>query len=234
MRNERCWLCRRTLEAGDDSLVRYRDQRGTCHPWADRCGRWRAEYLCRDCAPLCPDWLDLDWAGAPAFLHPLENEPDWPGDHGMDRRRGDAPSVQGYETTKRYMIDLIVEVARRMGADQHPVSLADLRNAYLRAYPGIGKGTTSESFGAKVNWYTINMRSRFPDRKDRQKPAPWLSQPSFKRVARGRYMLLSDEEIARFRRCVAQNDPMVYEDEYDVDKLIPRAFPSLVTQPSSN
>ena len=81
MRNEQCWLCRRTLEAGEDSLVRYRDQRGTCHPWSDGCGRWRAEY-----------------------------------------------------------------------------------------------------------------------------------------------MLLSDEEIARFRRCVAQNDPMVYEDEYDVDKLIPRTF----------
>ena len=149
-------------------------------------------------------------------------------------RQGEPEFPIAGQRTKRNMIDLIVEVARRMGADQHPVSLADLRNAYLRAYPGIGKGKTCESFGTKVNWYTINMRSRFPDHKDRQKPAAWLWQPSFKRVARGRYMLLSDEEIARFRRCVAQNDPMVYEDEYDVDKLIPRAFPSSVTHPSSN
>jgi hypothetical protein len=121
-----------------------------------------------------------------------------------------------------------------MGADQHPVSLADLQNAYLRAYPGIGKGKTSDGFAAKVNRHTINMRSRFPDRKDRQKPVPWLWQPTFKRVAREPYMLLSDEEIARFRRCVAQNDPMVYEDEYDVDKLIPRAFPTSVTRPPSS
>ena len=82
----------------------------------------------------------------------------------------------------------------------------------------------------KIRSRTITIWSRGGDGKS----APWLRQPSFKRVARGRYMLLSDEEIARFRRCVAQNDPMVYEDEYDVDKLLPRAFPTSVTRRPSN
>jgi hypothetical protein len=47
-------------------------------------------------------------------------------------------------------------------------------------------------------------------------------------------MAIATCPIARFRRCVAQNDPMVYEDEYDVDKLIPWAFPRSVTRPPSN
>jgi parallel beta-helix repeat protein len=148
-------------------------------------------------------------------------------------RQGEPGSPREGQKTKRNMTDLIVEVARRMGADQHPVSLADLHNTYLQAYPGIGKGDTRAGFGATVSFYTIDMRARFPDPKDHQKPASWLTQPSFKRVAHGRYMLISDEEIARFRRCVAQNDSTVYEDEYDVDKLIPRAFPTSVTRPPS-
>jgi hypothetical protein len=63
------------------------------------------------------------------------------------------------------------------------------------------------------------MRSRFPDPADKQKPASWLSKPVFKRVERARYMLLSDEEIAWFHRCVEKNHPLVYEDEYDVANL---------------
>ncbi len=125
------------------------------------------------------------------------------------------------QKTKQNMIDLIVEVAWAMGVNQHPVSLRDLHTTYLGAYPGISKGNFYDSFAATVNFYTINMRSRFPDHKDRRKPASWLSQPTFKRVARGQYMLLSEDEIDRFLQCVAQNDPMVYEDEYDVADLIP-------------
>jgi hypothetical protein len=100
------------------------------------------------------------------------------------------------------------------------VSLVELHDAYMRAYPGVGKGTTRGSFDATANYHCINMRSRFPDANDRHEAAYWLSQPAFKRVARARYMLLSAEEIAQFRRCVEQDRPLVYADEYDVADLV--------------
>lgn len=120
---------------------------------------------------------------------------------------------------KRTLIDLITKVAYEIGADQHPVSLVDLHAAYLRAYPGIGKGATRGSFDATINYHCINMRSRFPDSRDKQKPAYWLSRPVFKRVAHARYMLLSPNEIALFHQHVETGHPLIYADEYDVADL---------------
>ncbi len=120
---------------------------------------------------------------------------------------------------KRTLIDLITKVAYEIGADQHPVSLADLHTAYLRAYPGIGKGVTRGSFDATINYHCINMRSRFPNSRDKQKPAYWLSHPVFKRVAHARYMLLSPDEVALFHQRVEAGHPLIYADEYDVTDL---------------
>jgi hypothetical protein len=117
---------------------------------------------------------------------------------------------------KRRLIDLIIQVAYGMGADRHPVSLTELHEAYIQAFPGIGKGTTRGSFDATVNYHCINMRSRFPDTNDKHKQAYWLMRPVFKRVARARYMLLSAEEIAWFKERAAADDPVIFADEYDV------------------
>src|SRR5258708_1183326 len=46
------------------------------------------------------------------------------------------------------IIDLSIAAAHEIGANQHPVALADLHAAYLSANPGIGKGTTQDGFGA--------------------------------------------------------------------------------------
>src|SRR5450631_3250327 len=89
------------------------------------------------------------------------------------------------------VIDLSIKAAYEIGADRHSISLADLHEAYMRANPGIGKGRTRNSFDATINFHTINMRARFPDPTDRKRSAPWLAKPAFKRVSRGRYMLLS-------------------------------------------
>jgi len=123
------------------------------------------------------------------------------------------------QVVNRNMIDLIVEAARQIGADRWPMSLTDLYNAYRQAYPGIGKGATRGSFDATVNYHCINMRSRFPDTNDRRKPAYWLSRPVFKRVARAQYMLLSNEELAHFRAAVENDNPLVYEDQFDLADL---------------
>jgi hypothetical protein len=120
---------------------------------------------------------------------------------------------------KRNLIDLISTIAYGIGADRHPVSLGELHAAYLRAYPGVGKGISRASFDATINYHCINMRSRFPDARNRHRSAYWLTRPVFKRVARARYMLLSEEDLARFRCHVAADDPLVFADEFDVADL---------------
>ncbi len=123
------------------------------------------------------------------------------------------------QVVNRNMIDLIVESAHHIGADRRPISLTDLYNAYRQVYPGVVKGATRGSFDATLNYHCINMRSRFPNVSNRRKPANWLSRPVFKRVARAQYMLLSNEEIARFHHAVEEDNPVVYADEYDVADL---------------
>jgi hypothetical protein len=117
------------------------------------------------------------------------------------------------------MIELISAAAMGLDATRHPVSLGDLHRAYMSANPGIGKGSSRDSFDATVNYHCINMRSRFPDVRNRKKPAYWLTHPVFKRVARAQYMLLSADELARFNRCVKAELQVIYEDEYDVGSL---------------
>ena len=118
------------------------------------------------------------------------------------------------------IIDLSIAAAHEIAAEQHPVALTDLHAAYLRANPGIGKGTTQDGFGATINYHTINMRSRFPDRNNKQKSASWLSRPVFKRVAYGQYMLLSPDELRLFQQRLEEGDPRIYQDEYDIDDLL--------------
>jgi len=135
-----------------------------------------------------------------------------------EEKRVPAPTP---DTPKRTatIIDLGIDAAHEIGADHHPVSLADLHAAYLRANPGISKGATLDSFGATINYHTINMRSRFPDRQNKQKSASWLSRPVFKRITYGQYMLLAPDELRLFQQRVEEGDPRIYRDEYDIDDL---------------
>jgi hypothetical protein len=128
-------------------------------------------------------------------------------------------SIPDIERRNLSVIDLSIKAAREIGADRHPISLADLHEAYLYANPGIGKGRTRNSFDATINFHTINMRARFPDPSNKKKAAPWLAKPAFKRLARGRYMLLSPDEIALFHQRVGENDSRIYEEEYNIEDL---------------
>jgi hypothetical protein len=121
---------------------------------------------------------------------------------------------------KRNIIDLVIPVAISIGADRHSVTLEDLHAAYLRAYPGIGKGETRASLDATMNYHCINMRSRFPDASQKQKRADWNTRPVFKRVRRAQYMLLSLEEVEAFHFLLERNYPNVYADEYEADLLL--------------
>jgi hypothetical protein len=121
---------------------------------------------------------------------------------------------------KRTIIDLVMPVASGIGADRHSVSLEDLHEAYLRAYPGIGKGVTRDSFAATISYHCINMRSRFPDASQKQKRADWITRPVFKRVGWGQYMLLSPEELEAFHFLWERNHPGIYADEYEANLLL--------------
>jgi hypothetical protein len=57
-----CWLCEATI-APDRALIRYRDERGRVHPWADRRGRWQPDYIWRACVLVYPDCTEYDWSG---------------------------------------------------------------------------------------------------------------------------------------------------------------------------
>lgn len=117
------------------------------------------------------------------------------------------------------MIDLGIEAARKLGADQHPISLTELHAVYLRDNQGIKIGRTIDSFSATIAYHTINMRSRFLDFRQKEITAPWLTRPLFKRVAYGKYMLLSPAELALFRRLVDAGDARIYQDEFDLADL---------------
>jgi hypothetical protein len=141
----------------------------------------------------------------------------------MEKSVEDGEKKASLKETQKYslnIIDLSIAAAHNIGADQRSVSLAELHKAYLDANPGIEKGTTLDGFGATINYHTINMRSRFPDRTNKQKPASWLSRPVFKRVGYGQYMLLSSDERDLFRRRVEEEDPRVYQDEYEIESLL--------------
>lgn len=140
------------------------------------------------------------------------------------RALGDAMVTNGDSLAEgpmagRNLIDLIVEAAKAIDADRRAVSLPSLYNAYRRMFPNVGKGHTRGSFDATVTYACINMRSRFPDAKNRRQKAAWLTDPHFKRVARGKYMLLSDQENRRFLQAVQREQPLVFQDEFDVDDL---------------
>jgi hypothetical protein len=123
----------------------------------------------------------------------------------------------------RTVIERAALVARRLGADQRPVGISDLHATYLATYPGIEKGKARDSFAASVNFHTVNVPSRFFYRDDRYKRAPWNVQPVFHRVARGQYMLLTEVQKEHFRKALADENPLVFEDEYGIDDLEPGA-----------
>ncbi|GLV54369.1 hypothetical protein KDH_12170 [Dictyobacter sp. S3.2.2.5] len=130
------------------------------------------------------------------------------------------PSIQ-QKSDNSNKIDLIVEAAFKIGADKQAVSLANLYDEYMNSNPGISKGSNHGSFDATVNYHCINMRSRFYDvRKRYQQNAYWITKPLFKRVSRGRYMLLSQEEITAFQKCIQINVPLIYEDDYNITMMI--------------
>jgi hypothetical protein len=85
------------------------------------------------------------------------------------------------------VIDRILVIALQLGADQRPVRLQELREAYCARWPESAAG----SFDATLNYHTINMRSRFPKPKDPKTEAAWMREPLFQRTGRGAYQLLS-------------------------------------------
>ena len=67
-----CWLCEAMI-APEGARIRYRDERGRVHPWADRRGRWQPEYICRACMLIYPDCTEYDWSGVGFWRAPISD-----------------------------------------------------------------------------------------------------------------------------------------------------------------
>lgn len=113
------------------------------------------------------------------------------------------------------VIDGLLEVACELGADEQPVALGDLFAAYVAAFPERA-GQKEDSFSATLSYHCVNMRSRFPRPKEPTALAAWMSRPLFKGVRRGWYQLLSEADLAWFRRALAEGDERVFLPEYDL------------------
>ena len=111
------------------------------------------------------------------------------------------------------VIDGALEVACKLGADEHPVSISELFQAYSMAFPERA-GQTFDSFAASLNFHCVNMQSRFPKPQEPKRTAGWMTRPLFKRVSRGAYQLLTQDELAWFRKALAEGDEMVFRAEY--------------------
>ena len=123
-----------------------------------------------------------------------------------------AATNQTLTATNQNIIDLVVQVANQLGAEKHSVVLNEIHEVYLQTYPHIGKGMSRKSFDATIYMHCINVKSRLISK-------AWLTRPLFKRVSRGRFMLLSETEILQFQKCVETNNSFVFKDEYDITDL---------------
>ncbi len=119
------------------------------------------------------------------------------------------------------LIDYVVQAARKAGAETQAVRLSELFRSFREQFPDLQKGSSEDSYNATLNFYTINMKSRW-NRQISEEAQPWVREPLFKRVGRGLYMLLLADEIAAFHRAWAAGDPLVRSDEFEVEELLRR------------
>ena len=100
-------------------------------------------------------------------------------------------------------IDLLVEAAKSLRADQKSVALMNIRKKAMKLDKQ-NSFNSEDGLDAELSYHTVNMRSRFINSIDRDKnsfPA-WKSEPFFYRVDRGIYKLLTEDEKKLFKTAI--------------------------------
>lgn len=120
------------------------------------------------------------------------------------------------------LINLIVEAAKILNAEYQPVQLSSVREKVLSL--DRKQRYKESSYNAELNYHTINMKSRFFDKKEKESGAAarWKSEPYFYRTSPGFYRLLSDEDKRIFNLALKNDLDIVYKDEYTLELLYSR------------
>jgi hypothetical protein len=104
-------------------------------------------------------------------------------------------------------------------AHQKPITLSEWSTAFSGLYPH-EPGNSTSSLSATVGFHTVNMRSRFNVPTNKNAGGTWRTEPLFKRTTRGLYMLLSAQETQRFHQLMAEQDPRLFQEEFDASALL--------------
>ena len=120
------------------------------------------------------------------------------------------------------LIDLIVEAAISLNAEYQAVQLCNIRKKAIN----LDKESRykESSYGAELNYHTINMKSRFFNEKEKEPgvSARWKNEPYFYRVEPRFYKLLSEEDKRVFYLALNNDLDIVYKDEYPLEILYSR------------
>jgi hypothetical protein len=117
------------------------------------------------------------------------------------------------------IIDILVEAARKSGAESFDISLKTIRDLATKLD---SEGNHKESsYDSELNYHTVNMKSRFtnPLDKNRFGPARWKDEPYFYKVGRGQYRLLTEDDKKIFKEAIKQNLDIVFEKDYEFNLL---------------
>ena len=117
------------------------------------------------------------------------------------------------------LIDLIIEAATSLNAEYQPVQLGNIRKKAISL--DNEQKYKESSYDAELNFHTINMKSRFFDKKEKTPgaAATWKREPYFHRTSAGFYKLLSKEDKRVFYLALNNNLDIVYKDEYPLEIL---------------
>lgn len=118
------------------------------------------------------------------------------------------------------LIDRAVAAARQAGAEERPVPVKILFQAYTALYPPLEAQRSLKSFTQLIHFHCINVGARFLDERNPLAAAPWMTRPLFQKVGRDTYSLLNDEELARFHRSLKAKDERLFQSEYHVRETL--------------
>ena len=120
------------------------------------------------------------------------------------------------------LIDLIVEAARSLIAEYQPVQLCKIKNKAINMDKE--HSYKESSYDAELNYHTINMKSRYFDKKEKipGMAATWKREPYFYRTSPGFYRLLTEEDKKVFYLALNNDLDIIYKDEYPLEILYSR------------
>ncbi|MCK4966477.1 DUF91 domain-containing protein [bacterium] len=120
---------------------------------------------------------------------------------------------------KIYTWEMTVKVLKKIDLNYNGVKSKSIYNEFVKMFPQYST-KSKESFNADLNYHCINMRSRFPDPRNKRIKCAWQNNPLFYRISKGFYRLLKDDEKKLFKKALELNLPIIYEEEYTIKELL--------------